>query len=154
VPRIAQPRLSAPPARRFSLEGQSRSDAFAALDQPGDWACFGGFTLQGGDLFDDERLRVAIGRASRVHRRSLTDRIQQGRCRHAGAAPGGRATRAVQPLEFGDATSHPGHAHNNERCGQVHSSYGWRTFMEYASGEVRDAGRDHVASTPAPWHGL
>jgi DNA-binding transcriptional MocR family regulator len=73
MPRIAQPRPSTPPARSFSLEKQSRSDAFAVLYQPGDWACFGGFTPQSGALFDDERLRVAIGRASRVHRRSLTE---------------------------------------------------------------------------------
>lgn len=71
--RIAQPRLSAPPQRSFLLERQSRSEAFALLHQPGDRASFGGFTPQNSDLFDDERLRVAVGRASRVHRRSLTE---------------------------------------------------------------------------------
>jgi DNA-binding transcriptional MocR family regulator len=71
--RIAQPGLSAPPQRSFSLERQSRSDAFAVLHQPGDRASFGGFTPQSSDLFDEERLRVAIGRASRVHRHSLTE---------------------------------------------------------------------------------
>jgi DNA-binding transcriptional MocR family regulator len=71
--RIAQPSLSAPPQRSFLLERQSRSEAFALLHQPGDRASFGGFTPQSSDLFDDERLRVAVGRASRVHRRSLTE---------------------------------------------------------------------------------
>ena len=71
--RIAQPSLSAPPQRSFLLERQSRSEAFAMLHQPGDSASFGGFTPQSSDLFDDQRLRVAVGRASRVHRRSLTE---------------------------------------------------------------------------------
>ncbi|MBQ0917680.1 PLP-dependent aminotransferase family protein [Hydrogenophaga aromaticivorans] len=71
--RIAQPGLSAPPQRSFLLERQSRSEAFAMLHQPGDRATFGGFTPQSSELFDEERLRVAIGRASRVHRHSLTE---------------------------------------------------------------------------------
>jgi len=71
--RIAQPGLSAPPQRSYFLEHQSRSEAFALLHQPGDRASFGGFTPQSSDLFDDQRLRVAVGRASRVHRRSLTE---------------------------------------------------------------------------------
>lgn len=71
--RIAQPSLSAPPQRSFLLERQSRSEAFAMLHQPGDRATFGGFTPQSSELFDDARLRVAVGRASRVHRRSLTE---------------------------------------------------------------------------------
>lgn len=71
--RIAQPGLSAPPQRSFLLERQSRSEAFAMLHQPGDRATFGGFTPQSSELFDEDRLRVAIGRASRVHRHSLTE---------------------------------------------------------------------------------
>lgn len=70
--RIAQPKQSAPPQRSFVLERQSRSDAFAMLQQPGDRASFGGFTPQGSDHFDEQRLRVAVGRASRLHRHSLT----------------------------------------------------------------------------------
>lgn len=71
--RIAQPSLSAPPQRSFLLERQSRSEAFAMLHQPGDRATFDGFTPQSSEPFDDARLRVAVGRASRVHRRSLTE---------------------------------------------------------------------------------
>ena len=71
--RIAQPGLSAPPQRSFLLERQSRSEAFAMLHQPGDRATFGGFTPESSELFDEDRLRVAIGRASRVHRHSLTE---------------------------------------------------------------------------------
>jgi DNA-binding transcriptional MocR family regulator len=71
--RIAQPTLSAPPQRSFLLQRQSRSEAFAMLHQPGDRASFGGFTPQSSELFDDARLRVAVARASRVHRRSLTE---------------------------------------------------------------------------------
>ena len=71
--RIAQPSQSTPPQRSFSLERHSRSESFALLYRPGDRASFGGFTPQGNGLFDDQRLRVAIARASRVHRRSLTE---------------------------------------------------------------------------------
>ncbi|MEZ5662696.1 MAG: PLP-dependent aminotransferase family protein [Burkholderiaceae bacterium] len=71
--RIAQPGLSAPPQRSFLVERQSRSDGFAMLHQPGDRASFGGFSPQSSTLFDEERLRIAIGRASRVHRHSLTE---------------------------------------------------------------------------------
>lgn len=71
--RIAQPGLSAPPQRSFLVEHQSRSESFALLHQPGDRASFGGFAPEQSTLFDEERLRVAIGRASRVHRHSLTE---------------------------------------------------------------------------------
>jgi DNA-binding transcriptional MocR family regulator len=71
--RIAQPSPSAPPQRSFSLERHSRSESFALLYQPGDRASFGGFTPQSKALFDDQRLRVAVARASRVHRHSLTE---------------------------------------------------------------------------------
>ena len=71
--RIAQPGLSAPPQRSFLIEHQTRSESFAMLHQPGDRASFGGFSPQQSALFDEERLRVAIGRASRVHRHSLTE---------------------------------------------------------------------------------
>jgi DNA-binding transcriptional MocR family regulator len=71
--RIAQPTPSAPPQRSFSLERHSRSESFALLYQTGDRASFGGFTPQSNGLFDDQRLRVAIARASRLHRRSLTE---------------------------------------------------------------------------------
>ncbi len=71
--RIAPPGLSSPPRRSFLLQRQTRSDAFSMLHQPGDWASFGGFTPQSSDLFDDRRVRVAVGRASRVHRLSLTE---------------------------------------------------------------------------------
>ncbi len=71
--RIAQPSQSTPPQRSFSLERHSRSESFALLYQPGDRASFGGFTPQGNGLFDDQRLRIAIARASRVHRHSLTE---------------------------------------------------------------------------------
>ena len=71
--RLAQPSLSTPPQRSFLVERQSRSDGFAMLHQPGDRASFGGFTPQSSELFNDQRLRVAVGRASRVHRLSLTE---------------------------------------------------------------------------------
>lgn len=71
--RIAQPSQSAPPQRSFLVERQTRSEGFAMLHQPGDHASFGGFTPQSSELFDDARLRMAVGRASRVHRRSLTE---------------------------------------------------------------------------------
>ncbi len=71
--RIAQPSPSAPPQRSFSLARHSRSESFALLYQPGDRASFGGFTPQSNGLFDERRLRVAISRASRVHRHSLTE---------------------------------------------------------------------------------
>lgn len=71
--RIAQPGLSAPPQRSFLVERQTRSEGFAMLHQPGDRASFGGFAPDRSTLFDEERLRVAIGRASRVHRHSLTE---------------------------------------------------------------------------------
>ncbi|OPF64053.1 PLP-dependent aminotransferase family protein [Hydrogenophaga sp. H7] len=71
--RIAQPGLSAPPQRSFLVERQTRSEGFAMLHQPGDRASFGGFAPEQSTLFDEERLRVAIGRASRVHRHSLTE---------------------------------------------------------------------------------
>ncbi|AOW13015.1 hypothetical protein LPB72_18810 [Hydrogenophaga crassostreae] len=71
--RIPQPSPSAPPQRSFSLERHSRSESFALLYQPGDRASFGGFTPQSSGLFDEQRLRVAVGRAARVHRRSLTE---------------------------------------------------------------------------------
>lgn len=71
--RIAQPGLSRPPQRSFLVERQSRSESFALLHQPGDRASFGGFAPEQSTLFDEERLRVAIGRASRVHRHSLTE---------------------------------------------------------------------------------
>lgn len=71
--RIAQPGLSAPPQRSFLVERQSRSEGFALLHQPGDHTSFGGFSPRNSTLFDEERLRVAIGRASRVHRHSLTE---------------------------------------------------------------------------------
>ena len=71
--RIAQPGLSAPPQRSFLVERQTRSEGFAMLHQPGDRASFGGFSPQSSTLFDEERLRVALGRASRVHRHSLTE---------------------------------------------------------------------------------
>ena len=68
---IAQPRVSVPPQRAFAIE-QSRSDAFDNLRLPGDRACFDTYAPEGGDLFDEDALRVALGRASRIHRRSLT----------------------------------------------------------------------------------
>lgn len=71
--RIAQPTPSSPPQRSFSLERHSRSESFALLYQKGDQASFAGFTPQSNGLFDDQRLRVAIARASRVHRHSLTE---------------------------------------------------------------------------------
>ncbi|MFC7459629.1 PLP-dependent aminotransferase family protein [Hydrogenophaga defluvii] len=61
-----------PPLRSFTLEAQRRSESFATLEQPGDRACFGGYLPQESDLFDEERLRIAMGRASRLHRQSLT----------------------------------------------------------------------------------
>lgn len=73
VVRIPQPSPSAPPQRSFSLERHSRSESFALLYQPGDRASFGGFTPQSSGLFDEQRLRVAVGRAARVHRHSLTE---------------------------------------------------------------------------------
>ncbi len=72
-PRIAQPGLSAPPQRSFLVERQTRSEAVAKLPLPGDRASFSGFSPQSSPLFDEERLRVALGRASRVHRHSLTE---------------------------------------------------------------------------------
>lgn len=70
TPALGQPRTTAPPARSFEL-ARSRSDAFAALDRPGAVASFGGYTPEGSELFDEAALRVALGRASRVHRHSL-----------------------------------------------------------------------------------
>lgn len=71
--RIAAPCLSSPPQRSFLVERQSRSEAFALLHHPGDRASFGGFSPESSELFDEDRLRVAIGRASRVHRHRLTE---------------------------------------------------------------------------------
>lgn len=71
--RIAQPGLSEPPQRSFLVERQTRSEGFAMLHQPGDRASFGGFAPERSTLFDEERMRVAIGRASRIHRHSLTE---------------------------------------------------------------------------------
>lgn len=99
-PRIVQPGLTAPPQRSFSLKGQSRSDAFARLHQPGDQGSFGGFMPESSELFDEDRLRVALGRASRVHRHTLatynkadagTPRLRQAiarRALHLGCALG------------------------------------------------------------------
>lgn len=72
VATLGQPRTSTPPTRSFEL-ARSRSDAFAALEQPGDLASFGGYTPDGSGLFDEAALRVALGRASRVHRHSLAE---------------------------------------------------------------------------------
>ena len=72
VATLGQPRTSAPPTRSFEL-ARSRTDAFAALEQPGDLASFGGYTPDGSGLFDEAALRVALGRASRVHRHSLAE---------------------------------------------------------------------------------
>ena len=71
--RIAQPTPSSPPQRSFSLERHSRSESFAMLYQKGDQASFGGFTPKSNGLFDDQRLRVALAKAARVHRHSLTE---------------------------------------------------------------------------------
>ena len=55
-----------PPLRSFTLEAQRRSESFATLEQPGDRACFGGYLPQESDLFDEERLRIAMGRIASV----------------------------------------------------------------------------------------
>jgi DNA-binding transcriptional MocR family regulator len=68
---LAQPRVSVPPQRAFEVE-QSRSDAFDTLRLPGDRACFDTYAPEGGGLFDEDALRVALGRASRSYRHSLT----------------------------------------------------------------------------------
>ena len=71
--RIAQPTPSTPPQHSFPVERHSRSASFAQLYEDGDVGSFGGFTPVDNDLYDDQRLRIAIGRASRVHRHSLTE---------------------------------------------------------------------------------
>lgn len=70
---MAPPRHNTPPQRSVDLTLRTRSDAFALLHQPGDRACFGGYTPQGNGLFDEDGLRVAMARAARVHRSSLVE---------------------------------------------------------------------------------
>ena len=75
--RIAQPSQSAPPQRSFLIERESRSATVAMWRQSTVAAevggtNFGGFAPQASHLFDEERLRVAMGRAARIHRHSLT----------------------------------------------------------------------------------
>lgn len=72
-PRLAALSLSTPPQRSLFIERQTRSEGFASLHRQGDLSTFGGFSPQSNLLFDSERLRVAMGRASRIHRHSLTE---------------------------------------------------------------------------------
>lgn len=71
--RIAQPKPSSPPQQSLLVERYKDAQLLTQRHQEGALANFGGFTPKSNDLFDDRRLRVAIARASRVHRRSLTE---------------------------------------------------------------------------------
>lgn len=72
---IALPTVSKPPAHSLVVKRPSRTDLFEdSLEGEGERGCsFGGACPRDRDFFDEEPVRVAVSRATRVHRRSLID---------------------------------------------------------------------------------
>lgn len=72
-PRIALPLVGQPPAHSVPVEQRSRTDV---IRRPGPQAIevnLGGTCPRDSQLFDEERVRVAVARAARVHRRTLVE---------------------------------------------------------------------------------
>jgi DNA-binding transcriptional MocR family regulator len=72
--RIALPLVGQTPPHSLPLVPRSRSDVFDRDGRKGGIDVnFTGYSPRDSQLFDEDRLRVAVARAARVHRRSLVD---------------------------------------------------------------------------------
>lgn len=70
---IALPTASKPPSHSLLVRRPSRSDLFEGEEGRADAVSFGGACPRDRDFFDDEWVRVAVSRATRVHRKSLIE---------------------------------------------------------------------------------
>lgn len=70
---IALPMVSKPPAHSLVVKRPSRTDLFEDSLEGERGCSFGGACPRDRDFFDEEPVRVAVSRATRVHRRSLID---------------------------------------------------------------------------------
>jgi DNA-binding transcriptional MocR family regulator len=70
---IALPTVSRPPSHSLEVKRPSRSDLFAGQLEGEAGISFGGACPRDRDFFDEERVRVAVSRATRVYRHSLID---------------------------------------------------------------------------------
>lgn len=70
---IALPTASKPPVHSLLVRRPSRSDLFEGEEGRTDAVSFGGACPRDRDFFDEERVRVAVSRATRLHRKSLIE---------------------------------------------------------------------------------
>ena len=67
------PAVSSPPKYSMAIERQSRCDLLHAFDDEASVVSFGAYAPEDRDLFDQEKIRIALARATRVHRQSLVE---------------------------------------------------------------------------------
>ena len=70
---LALPSVSKPPNRSLPVDRESRSGLILAQNPDGQGVSFGGAFPKDQTFFQDDRIRVALGRATRIHRRSLIE---------------------------------------------------------------------------------
>ena len=70
---MALPQVSQPPKHSLVVQRQSRAEMIAVQRADGESVSFGGACPKDPLFFDEERVRVAVARAARVHRRSLIE---------------------------------------------------------------------------------
>lgn len=70
---LALPSVSRPPNRSLPVERQSRSGVILTQQPDGQGVSFGGACPKDQTFFHDERIRVALSRAARVHRQTLVE---------------------------------------------------------------------------------
>ena len=67
------PAVSSPPKYSMAIELQSRCDLLHAFDDDAGVVSFAAYAPEDRDLFDQEKIRIALARATRVHRQSLVE---------------------------------------------------------------------------------
>ncbi len=77
---LALPSVSKPPNRSLPVDRESRSGLILAQNPDGQGVSFGGAFPKDQTFFQDDRIRVALGRATRIHRRSLIEYDTSGSC--------------------------------------------------------------------------
>jgi DNA-binding transcriptional MocR family regulator len=70
---LALPSVSRPPNRSLPVDRESRSGLILAQQMDRDGVSFGGAFPKDQTFFHDDRVRVALSRATRVHRRALIE---------------------------------------------------------------------------------
>lgn len=71
--RAALPSVSEPPAASLPVQQRSRTDVIRLEGQPPVQVNLGGTCPRDSLLFDEDRVRVAVSRAARVHRKTLVE---------------------------------------------------------------------------------